>query len=109
MDYTVAIADAQPLDLIYMDPPYQGVSGDRDGRYLAGLAFDKFAQSLEKLNQRGLPERYTHVAMLAQRRLDIVWAGDEVAQYEATKEQSAISDMPMPEDVKQALKKFILQ
>lgn len=53
-DYAVAIADAQPLDLIYMDPPYQGVSGERDGRYLSGLAFDTFAQSLEKLNQRRL-------------------------------------------------------
>lgn len=53
-DYTTAIADAQPLDLIYMDPPYQGVSGERDGRYLSGLAFDVFAASLEKLNHRGL-------------------------------------------------------
>jgi len=53
-DYTSALLDAQQLDLIYLDPPYQGVSGERDGRYLSGLSFDVLVESLEKLNQRGL-------------------------------------------------------
>jgi len=54
VDYKTALLEATPQDLIYMDPPYQGVSGERDGRYLSGLAFDVFADSLAKLNQRGL-------------------------------------------------------
>lgn len=54
VDYQVAVGNAGVQDLIYMDPPYQGVSGERDSRYLAGLAFDSFVESLEMLNQRGL-------------------------------------------------------
>ena len=54
MDYRLAIKDAKEHDLIYMDPPYQGVSGERDGRYLSGLAFDVFVESLKAMNQRGL-------------------------------------------------------
>lgn len=54
VDYQVAVGDAGVQDLIYMDPPYQGVSGERDSRYLAGLAFDSFVASLERFNQRGL-------------------------------------------------------
>lgn len=52
MDYRLAVQEAQQDDLIYMDPPYQGVSGERDGRYLSGLAFNGFVASLEALNQR---------------------------------------------------------
>lgn len=52
--YMQAIERATPLDLVYMDPPYQGVSGERDGRYLAGLGFDDFASSLIQLNQRNI-------------------------------------------------------
>ena len=54
LDYRVALENATPQDLVYMDPPYQGVSGERDGRYLAGLSFDVFAKSLEDLNARGI-------------------------------------------------------
>lgn len=53
-DYRVAIETASELDLVYMDPPYQGVSGERDGRYLAGLSFDVFAKSLEDLNAKDI-------------------------------------------------------
>lgn len=41
-----------PNDLIYMDPPYQGVCGDRDTRYLGGIQFCEFVEALEKLNDR---------------------------------------------------------
>jgi DNA adenine methylase len=37
-----------------MDPPYQGTSGERDSRYLAGLSFDDFVVALDGLNARGL-------------------------------------------------------
>lgn len=54
LDYRDAIALAQPRDLIYMDPPYQGVSGERDARYISGLVFDDFVAGLNALNMRGL-------------------------------------------------------
>lgn len=41
-------------DVIYMDPPYQGVSSVRDHRYIAGLDFDEFVSALENLNRRGI-------------------------------------------------------
>lgn len=67
MDYKSALLEATPLDLIYMDPPYQGVSGERDGRYLSGLAFDVFAESLEKLNLRGLSYIVSYDGKLGER------------------------------------------
>lgn len=48
------LAAADTGDLIYMDPPYQGTSGERDSRYLAGLSFDDFVTALDGLNSRGL-------------------------------------------------------
>lgn len=37
-----------------MDPPYQGTSGERDSRYLAGLSLEDFVLALDQLNSRGL-------------------------------------------------------
>jgi DNA adenine methylase len=67
MDFRLAIQDANERDLIYMDPPYQGVSGERDGRYLAGLAFDVFVESLEALNQRGISYIVSYDGKLGER------------------------------------------
>jgi len=53
------------------------------------------------------PESYTHVAMLAQRRLDILWAGEEVAQYEAAHAEALKAAVSMPDYVKLALKKTL--
>lgn len=53
-DFRDALAAAEADDVIYMDPPYQGTSGERDSRYLAGLAFDDFVTALDELNSRGL-------------------------------------------------------
>lgn len=53
-DYTEILEMARPGDLIYMDPPYQGVSGGLSSRYLQSLSFDNFVQSLERLNERGI-------------------------------------------------------
>lgn len=39
-------------DLVYMDPPYQGVCGNRDTRYLAGIQFYEFVAELEELNNK---------------------------------------------------------
>jgi DNA adenine methylase len=35
-----------------MDPPYQGVCGNRDSRYFSGIEFDDFVLALEHLNKR---------------------------------------------------------
>ena len=35
-----------------MDPPYQGVCGERDPRYLKGVLVDDFVEVLESLNYR---------------------------------------------------------
>ena len=50
MDYREVVAQATPEDLIYMDPPYQGVCGERDPRYLKGVLVDEFVEVLESLN-----------------------------------------------------------
>lgn len=50
--YMDVIDTATPKDVVYMDPPYQGVSSNRNSRYLEGLAFDDFVLALENLNSR---------------------------------------------------------
>ncbi len=52
LDYRDAVARATRSDLVYMDPPYQGVSAERDTRYLKAVLFDEFVVALEELNAR---------------------------------------------------------
>lgn len=52
LDYRDVLDRATPDDLVYMDPPYQGVCGNRDSRYLQNVQFYEFAQALDKLNRR---------------------------------------------------------
>ena len=54
LDYREILDMARPGDLVYMDPPYQGVSSTRDTRYLSGVPYDEFAQAIEILNKRGI-------------------------------------------------------
>ena len=54
LDYREVLEQCKPGDIVYMDPPYQGVSGARDQRYLAGVEIDEFAAALETLNRRGV-------------------------------------------------------
>jgi DNA adenine methylase len=54
LDYRQILEMAGPGDVVYMDPPYQGVSGARDNRYLAGVDFNDFADSIEMLDERGI-------------------------------------------------------
>jgi DNA adenine methylase len=54
-DYTEVIADATGRDLVYLDPPYQGVSGARDRRYVSPLERSHFIDQLDRLNVRGVP------------------------------------------------------
>jgi len=52
LDYRDVLANVGPDDVVYMDPPYQGVCGERDSRYYAGVMFDDFVNALAQLNRR---------------------------------------------------------
>lgn len=54
VDYTEILDMAEPGDLVYMDPPYQGVSNGLSSRYIQSLEFDNFVTSLERLNERNI-------------------------------------------------------
>lgn len=53
-NYLEVLKLATPNDIVYMDPPYQGVCGNRDPRYLNGLLFDDFVEALEYLNEKNI-------------------------------------------------------
>ncbi len=53
-DYRQSLESAQPQDVVYMDPPYQGVCLNRDPRYISLLDFDSFIASLRNLNRRNI-------------------------------------------------------
>lgn len=52
LDYHEIFDMARPGDLIYMDPPYQGVTNVRDNRYFSGVSFDEFAEAIKVLNNK---------------------------------------------------------
>jgi DNA adenine methylase len=54
LDYRQVLVQVQDRDFVYMDPPYQGVCGNKDSRYFAGIDFEDFVLALERLNQRGI-------------------------------------------------------
>ena len=54
LDYREILKMTKKGDVVYMDPPYQGVSNVRDCRYVAGVSFDEFSQSVEELNSKGV-------------------------------------------------------
>lgn len=53
LDYQEVLEQVKESDFVYMDPPYQGVCGNRDSRYLSGINFDDFVLALERLNRKG--------------------------------------------------------
>ena len=54
LDYKDVFDMALPGDIIYMDPPYQGVCGERDSRYFSGIEHEEFVEELKKLIKRGI-------------------------------------------------------
>jgi len=54
LDYREVLKSANASDLVYMDPPYQGVCGGRDSRYCSGIDHSDFVASLNDLNARGI-------------------------------------------------------
>ena len=55
LDYKEVLSLAKPSDLVYMDPPYQGVCMTGDPRYFSGIDFEEFMQELKELNRRNVP------------------------------------------------------
>lgn len=53
-DYHDILKMARPGDLVYMDPPYQGVTNARDNRYFSGVPFEEFSEALQILNRNGV-------------------------------------------------------
>jgi DNA adenine methylase len=53
-DYKEILRAAHSNDVIYMDPPYQGVCSNGDPRYLSGIAFEQFIDELDSLNHRNI-------------------------------------------------------
>lgn len=51
-DYKKILDQCTEEDLVYMDPPYQGVSGNRDQRYLPKVDYQEFCDELGRLNDR---------------------------------------------------------
>ncbi len=51
-----------------MDPPYQGVCGERDSRYFAGIAFDDFVAQLAVLNLKNVRYLVSYDGRLGDRR-----------------------------------------
>jgi DNA adenine methylase len=54
LSFENVLANVRESDVVYMDPPYQGVCGDRDSRYFSGIAFDDFVTQLAVLNLRNV-------------------------------------------------------
>ena len=54
LDYREVLDRCKPKDLVYMDPPYQGVCGNRDARYLPSICHSEFCEALARLNSRGI-------------------------------------------------------
>jgi DNA adenine methylase len=53
-DYREVLAEAQTKDLVYMDPPYQGVCKNRDNRYFGAFDSEAFIKVLADLNRRNI-------------------------------------------------------
>lgn len=52
LDYREVLSEVENTDFVYLDPPYQGVCGQRDSRYFSRVQFDDFVLALDQLNQR---------------------------------------------------------
>ena len=51
-DYKKVFDECTEEDLVYMDPPYQGVCGNRDQRYMPKVEREEFCDKLAELNSR---------------------------------------------------------
>lgn len=54
IDYRDVLEKLQPSDLVYFDPPYQGVCNTRDHRYFSSIDFNEFIEALSFLNSKNI-------------------------------------------------------
>lgn len=54
VNYRDVLDMATSSDLVYLDPPYQGVCGNRDSRYLHSIQFYEFVEALAGMNERSI-------------------------------------------------------
>jgi DNA adenine methylase len=52
-DYAQVLAGAERADVVYLDPPYQGVTGTRDHRYVTGVPRAAVVEQLARAVDRG--------------------------------------------------------
>lgn len=52
VDYKDVLANIKSDDVVYMDPPYQGVCGEKNLRYFSGISYTEFITVLADLNVR---------------------------------------------------------
>ncbi|MCX5647652.1 MAG: DNA adenine methylase [Planctomycetota bacterium] len=67
-DYGELLERARPQDVVYMDPPYQGVCKKRDARYLGPVRFEDLVGRLEGLNRRGISYIVSYDGRTGERR-----------------------------------------
>ena len=72
-DFRDTLSDASGDDVVYLDPPYQGISGGRDSRYVSGLTLHSLAEELDRMNSLGIPYVLSYDGMCGERRY-----GDEL-------------------------------
>ncbi len=54
-DYRDVLQEVTPDDVVYLDPPYQGVCGRRDQRYLGTVSYTELVEALAWLNDHDIP------------------------------------------------------
>jgi DNA adenine methylase len=54
VDYRQVLESARPGDLVYMDPPYQGVVDTHNHRYRHGIGYEEFVAALEALRRKSI-------------------------------------------------------
>jgi hypothetical protein len=53
------------------------------------------------------PENYSHIAMQQVRRVDLIWQGEEISNYENLKAEALASGKKMPEFIKEIIEKAV--
>lgn len=51
--YLAVLDGCKKCDVVYMDPPYQGVCKERDSRYICGISHREFIRGVGKIIDRG--------------------------------------------------------